>query len=412
MVLVAGTLALAIQTPDVAMAGSPIGGPFLVGDEDVPTASPAVAYNSIWDEYLVVWQNDRPGFDDIYAQLVSEDGDLVGGRRVITWGADTERRYPDVAYNPNWNEYLVVWEHYDHATGSFSIRGQRVSWEGEPTGGEILISSGGPVSGWQPKVAHAFTSGMFLVVWESHTQGGVSNDVKGQLIANGGGLVGGNFDVALGDWSFSHEQPDLAYNRGSNEFLVAWQQEDKNASLYDVYARIVRPDGSMPPSTIEIARYTAHSTAPAVGAIPAAIPGGQYLVAWELQYGPSNRNIMARFVKGDGSTPGPGFYVCSRGDDEVRPAVAGNERSASYLVSWTQSMGWSNINGQEIAAGGALTGPNRVLAGKYADNAAVSDGSLGDFLVAYDDQPYTANRDTWGYLWGNRVYLPFVTRNG
>ena len=127
IVLVAGTLALAIQAPDVATAGSPIGAPFLVGHEEVPTASPAVAYNSIWGEYLVVWQNDRPGFDDIYAQLVSEDGDLVGGRRVITWGTDTERRYPDVAYNPNWNEYLVVWEHHDHATGSFSIRRQTVN---------------------------------------------------------------------------------------------------------------------------------------------------------------------------------------------------------------------------------------------------------------------------------------------
>jgi hypothetical protein len=40
----------------------------------------------------------------------------------------------------------------------------------------------------------------------------------------------------------------------------------------------------------------------------------------------------------------------------------------------------------------------------------VSGGPSGGFLVAYDDQPYTVNRDIWGYRWSNQVYLPLIVR--
>jgi hypothetical protein len=40
----------------------------------------------------------------------------------------------------------------------------------------------------------------------------------------------------------------------------------------------------------------------------------------------------------------------------------------------------------------------------------VAAGLRGDFLVAYDDVPYTSDRDIYGQMWGNRVYVPLVQR--
>jgi hypothetical protein len=40
----------------------------------------------------------------------------------------------------------------------------------------------------------------------------------------------------------------------------------------------------------------------------------------------------------------------------------------------------------------------------------VASGPLGDSLVAFDDQVFSANRDTYGQLWGTRVYLPLTMR--
>ncbi|HDN78827.1 MAG TPA: hypothetical protein ENG33_00005, partial [Chloroflexi bacterium] len=61
-----------------AIAGSPIGSSVNISNQSVDAVYGSVAYNPDWQEYLVVWYNDRPGNDDIQAQRVSKDGNLVG----------------------------------------------------------------------------------------------------------------------------------------------------------------------------------------------------------------------------------------------------------------------------------------------------------------------------------------------
>ncbi|MCK4724244.1 MAG: hypothetical protein KAT29_00505, partial [Anaerolineales bacterium] len=308
-----GPLRLAVQDKTarlfsvISSSGAPIGGwPFTIADQPVDTVYPALAFNNIdiFAQYMAVWQNDRPGYDDIYGQLISKSGELIGGWRSIAAGQDAERRYPDVAYNPNFNEYLVVWEHENSSTGALSIRGQRISMNGDKEGIEIEISGPGPSSGFKPVVAHAFSAGIYLVVWENHTQGGLSNDIRAQLVSNTGALIGVNFDVATGTTQYSHELPDVAYNRRMNEYLVVWQRFDKNANagagIYDIYAQVVRPDRSFG-STLQITYYTKSCTAPAVAAHPTATDKGQYLLVWQQHYSADDREIMGRFVYGDGN---------------------------------------------------------------------------------------------------------------
>ena len=414
MGLLVVALVLVAGSPLPAGAGTPLGSPFLIGDlsdQNVPAVAPAVAYNSIWDEYLAVWYNDRPGFDDIYGHLVTPQGDLEGGRRAIAAGSGAERRFPDAAYSPNFNEYLVVWEHYDTNTTRYSIRGQRVADNGDNVGGEFIINDTTALATHsRPRVAHAFTAGVYLVVWERHVQASLSSDIVGRIVWNDGTLPGSQFFVAQGDSAFSHGVPAVAYDRRMNEFLVAWERYDKGWDVHQIAARIVRPNESMP-VPIVIANYFAASSAPSVGAIPTYGTKGQYLVAWEVQFTPTDKHIMGRLVGGDGVPDPVAFYVAFQPEDEIQPAVAGNERSRTFLVSWIQSMGWSNAHAREIRVDGGFVGPAAVLAGKYAQNPAVSQGPSGDFLVAYDDQPSTPTRGVWGYLWGNRVYLPLTLRN-
>ncbi len=411
-IILVSVLRLMFCGPVAVWAGGPVGSSFVIGDQPVDTVCPAAAHNAIWAEYFVVWQNDRPAHDDIYGQLLTRDGKLSGSWRAVSAGAGVERRYPDVTHNLNFNEYLVVWEQTDSTTGVSIIRGQRIRDNGERVGGEIVISDPGPRLAYRPKVAHAFSAGAYLVVWENHTLGGVASDIVGQLVSGDGSLLGGNFPVALGTWSYNMKQPDLAYNRARNEFLVVWQKEEKSTGRNDIHGRRVTGGGvPLLPESIEIARYPKSSTEPAVAAIPKPAGWGRYLVVWELRQGPSNRDIMARVVNGDGTMAPGAFVINDLGADEFHPAVAGDEQAGRFLVAWvlsTQSLFLSHA--REVTLEGELVGEPPVLADIFAHRPAVSDGTGGDFLVVLDGQTFSSNLDIHGQLWGNRAYLPILPR--
>ena len=91
-----------------AANGAPIGQQFVISGDPEQEVYPSVAYNSQRQEYLVVWSNDRPGNDDIRAQRLSKNGALIGGSFYISAGSGADRRYPDVAYNTQQDQYLVV----------------------------------------------------------------------------------------------------------------------------------------------------------------------------------------------------------------------------------------------------------------------------------------------------------------
>jgi hypothetical protein len=85
------------------------------------------------NEYFVVWADRRTsGSDyDIFGQLVSPDGQMLGGRITIANG-DTEQKRPDVSFDGS--RYLVVW------TQENCIYGQRVTTNGQLIGTAFRIS--------------------------------------------------------------------------------------------------------------------------------------------------------------------------------------------------------------------------------------------------------------------------------
>lgn len=399
------------------VAGGPIGGNFPISNLSEDQVEPAVADNTQRQEYLVVWRNDWPGNDDIYGQRVSKAGQLVGPWFAIAFGAGAERRWPDVAYNSRQNEYLVVWEHDD---GTWpNIRGRRVSATGELQGSEITIGTGPALAvRTTPAVDYAYTEDQYLVGWERHVSGSVSNDVEGQVLSSSGAFEGSNFLIAEGTWSASHERPDLAYNRSRNEFLVAWERW--NGSQHDVYGRRVKLAGGPAPlgASFAITDWANEETDPAVAAIPRPSGVGQYLVVFSADLCGVG-TIQGQRVTGEGNLEGSRFNVAGSTScqgsipDLSRPAIAGDEGAEQYLVAWTQTSALianAFVGAQVISIGGAPVGQETELGGNVADHVAVAGGGAGDYLVAFDDQPpFTNGRDIYGQLWGSVTETPTPT---
>jgi len=402
-------LAIPVKTD----AGSPIDGSFVISADAEQEVCPTVAYNSQRQEYLVVWYNDRPGCDDIRAQRVSENGALVGSPFYVSAGCPADRRYPDVTYNSAHDQYLVVWEQNEASNGS-SIRARRVSGTGQVLDStDIAIRGPGsnlytPV---KPAVAYASTSDRYLVVWaETWHPTPITYEIIGQVMTDTGGLEGSQFTISQG--SDSREEPDVAYNRHANRYLVVWQQQA--GALWDVHGQQVHGGGGLYQGDITIAYYTKASTAPAVAAIPTTPTGDKFLVVWEVLYAPSDRDIYGRLVAEDG-TPDTDFWISwVNGLDESRPAIAGTENNLQYFVAWRHPQGVVDvpIRGRAISYAGALLGQEAVFTGVAADYPAVAAGPVGDILVVWQDQPVLAtNTNIYGQLWGYRVYLPLVLRN-
>jgi hypothetical protein len=381
----------------------------------VAEVNPAIAYDATHDDYLSVWYNDRTSNDDIMAQFFSKNGALIGGPFYIaTGGATIDRRYPRVAYDVLDNKFLVVWEQYDSNKG-YSIHGSRLDWNGAVLDADITIE----VDGYsiylpaKPVVAYANTSDKFLVVWRELSQTVPAyNNIYGRIVLSSGALGSGVIPIAQADGDHTMEVPDLAYNLGRNEYLVAWQQLDPNAGLTDIWSRRVSGEGlALGAGPIVVAGYTKSSSSPAVAVLPVQ-PDGQYLVVWESNYKPNDRDVMGRLVASNG-TPNQGDISISVTDnvDELQPDVAASPTRGAYLVAWKEVIfPFSSIYARLVTPDGKTAGESFSLGGIAAGNPRLAAGRLGDFAMVYHDVNLALDWGTYGWLIGNRAYLPKVIK--
>jgi hypothetical protein len=390
----------------------------------------AVAYNSQREEYLVVWQNEwGTGYKNIAGQRVSKTGALVGNPFNIYGG--TNGHSPDVAYNSRYDSYLVVWQQNDPHTDPWGpgVYACIVSATGQVFSAVDIATASGILDHSAPAVAYSYTSDKYLVVWQSHwSPTPLQHSIEGQFISSAGSLSGSSFTISQdpgnGDYRMN---PDVAYNRRRNEHLVVWEQRDHNTKKYNIHAqRVQGATGQLLGSALTITEpynQAYDESVPAVAAIPPIGTGGQYLVVWQREWSSTDNDILARRVTGEGSTDGSYFVINNAYDhDTVAPAVAGSESSQKYLLAWTHDykldlggglfIFFVGIAGRAVSSGGQLLGGETYVGGWGADDAAVGSGPLGDFLVAFDDEPpgATLGRDIYGQLWGNRVYMPLVLR--
>lgn len=126
-------------------------------------------------DYLVVWRDNRNGLHDIYGARVTSNGNVLDPNGILVSTATSFQDNPSVAFDGN--NYLVVWD--DERNGSNDIYGARITQNGvvlDPDGFEISTANGDQT---KPSVSYDGTN--YVIVWEDNRNGPVT-DLYGALV--------------------------------------------------------------------------------------------------------------------------------------------------------------------------------------------------------------------------------------
>lgn len=246
---------------------------------------PKVAYSKEEEEFMIVWMTVHSASpDDISGRrMKASDGTFPPSPSDFTIDHSTDDRInPEVAYNLERNEYLVV---YDDSVDVFGTRFDRT---GSPLGvGEFDIAS----SSTLPSVAACWETDQYLVTW----QDGVP-DIYAQFIKGFDGSLDGG-PLHLENTSVDEVRSQVACNSAGNQFLVVWQQqfssaEDDQDGIWGQFVNTDKTLGADFAIMSPTGGVTAEFTTPAVA-------GGNvnYLTVWEHdRAGTAYQDIHGRLI--------------------------------------------------------------------------------------------------------------------
>ena len=393
---------------------SPRLGPFLnIWLDDVGNFEPVVAYKSRHDEYLVVWSNTRAGgaTKDIYARRINKYGTHLSNF-TVTHNANFHNYDPAVAYNPDQDEYLVVWTYDSNITGS-DVWARRINWNGSQLYPEFSLGRKDNKQ-IRPAVAYNPNAKEYLVVYENLWGGGGSSDIDAERVRASDGHHFGWVNIHSGAGQF-RRAPDVAYNPASNLYLIAYQLHSTSMlNKGDIVGKVASPNlGDLSP---EIPICTDANDQQSVSV---ASSMGEFIAVWEDSPTTTTTEIYARRLADDGTPLGPagGFWITGAPNryDEAPDVAYGGGR---YLIIWHRFMGGLDFNvygryaapGTDNGLGSEITFDNDPGAQM---NPTVACNPIGNCIMTEEDNSGPGGDfDIQGrLLWIYHIYLPLVIKN-
>lgn len=296
-------------------------------------------------------------------------------------GPASDQSVPEVAYNPDQDQFLLVWQ--DYRGGNWDIYAQRVNGDGALLGANFVIANAAHEQSG-PRVAYG--NGVYLVAWKHHTSSSsAAFDTYGAIISGTGSILINNLPIAADNSIYDRELPsDIVYNTASGEFLVLYRT--MSGGWTNVWSRRVASDGTMQPRTQITSQPSNHEENAVAAYHPAA---NDYLAVWASHTG-SVRKLYAQRLTSSGSPSGPVIDISSGSGDERQADIIYLAATERYVVTWRDdrnSAGSSyDVYAQRLAPDGSLDGSNFVVTAETVMESAPRlkpDAMSGGALVVW-----------------------------
>ncbi len=223
--------------------------------------SPSIACDST--NYLVVWQEGRGSFWDIYGARVNKDGIVLDTLGILISSAANHQLLPSLVFGGS--NYLATWE--DQRNG-YDVYGARIS-----SAGNVLDPAGIPIStaaGSQRYPSAAFDGTNYMVVWDDGRTG-PHHDIYGTRVSQAGTVLDLP-SIRISNAPNHQFTPSVTFD--GTCFLVVWQ-DYRNNSSWDIFGARINPAGVVVDS-LAVSVQSRNQLAPAV----IHGPGSQCLVIY------------------------------------------------------------------------------------------------------------------------------------
>jgi hypothetical protein len=306
----------------------------------------------------VVWYNEQgPAALDVYARRVNLDGSLSTWFSIVA-GMGEKHFNPVVAYNHLGQEYLVVWTREFTAT-DYDLWGSLVAWNGSTGGTPFAINLEAGMQDF-PEVAYNPNDDEYLVVYGNTWPGGLQ-DIAAQRVDGDGSLLSwANISTSA---TADRYAPCVAFSPELNTYLIGYSRDSGGTAGIDVAGKVAAPNlaGVSPAPEIAIVDDgTADVINPALGAT-----AGGFITQYNRITALYGADVRSRRLAGDGTPLGPasGFLVLhAPAVNTGRTNAVARADAVGYVSAW-ENFG---ANSPQIYSQGISPFSDRILGPRYA----------------------------------------------
>ena len=344
---------------------------------------------------ILVWQDPRSGFGDVYAQRINSSGAALWTANGVGVCTAPGSQIAPFLVADGAGGAIITWTDYRAGNPNTDIYAQRIN-----SAGAVQWAADGvavcapPSTQYYPTIATDGAGGS-IITWMDDRTSPNSYDIYAQRINSAGSALWTATGVVIcagpGDQLF----PEIVAD-GAGGAIIAWQTD-----YDDLYAQRVNSTGAVQWAANGVAVCTApgfEAQGALIGGVVADGSGGA-VFAWD-----DTRNggldIYGQRMNGSGVAQwtANGVAVCTAAGDQQYPRVA-SDGAGGAVIAWEDSRsGAFDIYSQRVNTTGApqWTADGAGLCAAGGDQLAavvVGDGS-GGALVAWTD-PRSGNNDAY-----------------
>ena len=279
--------------------------------------------------FIIVWDDNRNGYPDIYAQRYLADGTAIDDNfRINNDVPNTAQRDPSVTSDSAGN-FIVCWD--DNRLDYHDVFARRFSNDGAALDDDFIVNDDFTNDSQFNAVVSSDVSGNFFICWED-TRFGYKGDIFYQEYLNDGTLVDVNIKLNDDTKSENQGEPSIAVDENEN-FIITWV--DSRSGDKEVFAQRFTADGIAIEDNFKVNDVSGniYILNPSI----AISNNGMFVITWADFRNGYCYNIYAQLFSNDATPIGDNFRVNYLSACMNFHPVVVFKKNGDFIIVWSDA---------------------------------------------------------------------------